>query len=95
MIMFLVTAVIVIIVMLLLRYVIHSFFPSWGTVFSNLILGLGLLWPDMMQAVTVMLGEAQGLPWTNILDAKTAQAVIFGILVANMVMRKLGAKAAV
>ena len=87
--------VMVVIAMLVLRYVVHYFYPSWGTVFSNLIAALGLAWVNVFPFLLSLIDGAQSLPWANILDAATAQTVAFGILAANMIMRKLGAKAAV
>jgi hypothetical protein len=95
MIKFLFIAVLVVMLMLLVRAVVHRFWPGWGTVLSNGLGGAGLFMPDVIQFFTSLLSDAQALPWANILDAAKAQAVIFGILAANMIMRKLGAKAKV
>lgn len=88
-------ALVVIAVMLLVRLAVQRVWPTWGTVWANAVGGIGVFIPDAVSFLMGLLGEAQALPWSSILDAAQAQAVVFGILVANMIMRKLGAKAAV
>lgn len=92
---FLVIALTVIAGMLLLRFVLHYYFPSWGTVLANAIAGLGLFSSEMLGFIMSLLSDAQSLPWSSILEQAQAQAVTFGILVANMIMRKIGPKAKV
>jgi hypothetical protein len=89
---FLLIALAVVIFMLVLRWAVHTYFPSYGTIWANLITGAGLFIPEALNFIAGLLADAQALPWSSILDASRAQAVVFGILVSNMIMRKLGLK---
>ena len=59
-----------------------SMFPSWGTVLTNAVAGLGML-ADFINA----------LPWGSVLDSKESAVVLFGVAaLANIAMRIKGAK---
>ena len=61
---------------------LHSMFPSWGTVLTNAVAGLGML-ADFINA----------LPWGSVLDPKESAVVLFcGAALANIAMRIKGAK---
>lgn len=62
----------------------HWFAPTWGTMLVNAIALLG--------SALDMVGE---LPWTAVLEAKQAAAVMFAMAVGNMIVRAYGAKRAV
>lgn len=65
--------------------VIHAFLPSWGTVLTNAVMGLGML-ADFINA----------LPWGAVLDSKETGVVLFaGAALANIAMRLSGEKAKV
>ena len=61
---------------------LHSMFPSWGTVLTNAVAGLGML-ADFINA----------LPWGSVLDSKESAVVLFcGAALANIAMRIKGAR---
>jgi hypothetical protein len=67
-----------------LYFIIHRFFPSFGTLAANAIVGLAAL-----------LDLAGGLPWDTVLEPKQSAMVLFAITVGNMLMRLNGPKLAV
>jgi cell shape-determining protein MreD len=81
--------VLTILIMVAVRYAVHYFYPTWGTVWSNALAGFGLAVSEALPFLSSFLIDAATLPWSSVLDAATAEAVAFGILVANMIMRKL------
>lgn len=79
-------AVCLIIFMLCVRFIVHHFFPGWGTNVSGVLTGVVLFLPDMLT-------QAQALPWADILPDGHAKAVTFAILAVMLILRAVPRKA--
>lgn len=82
----------VILVMLAARYAVHFYFPSWGTVTSNALTGVGALLAMARDTVFALVPDLATLPWSSILPQHAAAMVLFACVTANMIMRKLPRK---
>lgn len=86
---FLFIALLVTAALLALRFAVHRFFPGWGTTATGLIGGALALAEQFMVNLPQLLTDASGLPWTKILGAETANAVVFGFAAAMVILRNL------
>ena len=89
MIIFVLVVVLIAAAMLAVRFAVHHYFPAWGTVWANMMAGFMVVANEFLSVMISLFPELQSLPWGDIFNAGTAKAVMFGILFANIIMRKL------
>jgi hypothetical protein len=90
---FLFFALLVIAVLLAIRFAVHRFYPGWGTTWAGLVGAAGALFEQGLQVLPNVLTEGQKLPWEKILGSANANAVVFGCMVAMVILRNVPRKA--
>ncbi len=83
--MFVIAAIVMIVA---LYIVIHYYFPTWGTVVSNMVAAVAV----GLQGLMGFLGVADQLPWNTVLSADNSAKVLFALAMANVLMRLNGPK---
>jgi branched-subunit amino acid ABC-type transport system permease component len=90
---FLFVALLICALLLAVRFAVHRYYPGWGTAWAAIVGGAGSLLDSLIGGLPQLLTDVSGLPWTKILAADTANAVVFGCMAAMVILRKIPRKA--
>lgn len=89
---FIFIALLVIAALLAIRFAVHHFYPGWGTTWAGLVGAASAFLEQLWQALPNLLTEGQSLPWEKIIGTANANAVVFGCMVAMVILRNVPRK---